>query len=134
MIKRHCLLLLASVLVAGCSSVGPMPAEGVPPGDEVSKVRERFADDLRGDIQIETPVIQRTDQNLLRVNVPIRNISGQDLQLLVQVQFLDETGSPYNDETNRRLFLLPRGSTKAFSATSGQSIASDYVLHVWRAE
>lgn len=124
--------IAAASLLSGCSS-GPMPASGVS-DTEVDEYRERFADDLRGEVEVETPVLERTDHNLLKVNVPLRNVAGEDLQLLVQVQFLDEKGAPYNDETNRKSFLLPRGSTKWFSATSMQSVASDYVLYVWRAE
>ena len=97
--------------------------------------RERFADpDLDAEVEFDKPIIVRTEENLLKVSVPLRNVSGEELQLLVQIQFLNELGAPYNDETNRRSFLLPRGAVKWFSATSMQSIASDYVFYVWRAE
>jgi hypothetical protein len=100
-----------------------------------SRGRERFADpDLDGEVEFDQPVVIRTEDNLLKVSVPLRNVSGAELQLLVQMQFLNELGAPYNDETNRRSFLLPRGAVKWFSATSMQSIASDYVFYVWRAE
>lgn len=127
-------LVLPSILFSlGCAAPGPMPASGAS-DTEVGAYRERFSDDLRGDLEVETPVLERTERNLLKVNIPLRNVSGEDLELLVQVQFLNEAGAPYNDETNRKVFLLPRGSTKWFSATSMQSIASDYIVHVWRAE
>ena len=52
----------------------------------------RFADDLGGSIQAETPTMVRNDDNLLQVSVPLRNVSGDDLQLLVQIEFLDAAG------------------------------------------
>jgi hypothetical protein len=127
-------LALLTLIVTACSSAGPMPAEGVPEDDEVGQYRERLADDLLGYVQLEQPVIQRTDGNLLKVSVPVRNISGKDLELLVQVEFLDALGAPSGDQTNRRVFMLPRGSTKWFEVVSRTANAHDYVMHVWKAK
>lgn len=124
--------LLGLLFPLACSST-PMPAEGVT-DDEVGAYREIFADDLRGEVEVERPVMQRTTQNQLKIVVPLRNVAGDDLRLLVQVQFLDELGAPSGDETNRQFFYLPRGTTKAFSATSRTSSARDYKMYIWRAE
>ena len=117
--RRWFAVVLISMCAIGCAS----PSH-----------RVVWADDLDGEVRIERPSFKRTDANLLEVNVPISNISEDDVRLLVQLEFLDENGSPYNDETNRRAFLVPRGSTKSFRVTSLQSIASDYVLTIWRCE
>ncbi len=137
--ERGCLMKFRNVTAAllalfatACSSAGPMPAEGVPEGDDLSQYRERLADDLRGYIELEQPVLQRTEANLLRVSVPVRNISGKDLELMVQVDFVDALGAP-SDSTNRRVFMIPRGTTKWFEVVSRTSNAHDYIMHVWRA-
>lgn len=126
------LALSGLVFPLACSST-PMPADGVS-DDEVSTYREIFADDLRGEVEVERPVMQRTPQNQLKVVVPLRNVSGDDLRVLVQIQFLDELGAPSGDETNRQVMILPRGGTKAFTATSLTSNARDYKLYIWRAD
>jgi hypothetical protein len=123
---------LGVLFLAACSSVGPMPADGVDSDDEMLKTQIRFADDLRDDVEIERPVLERTAENLLQVSLPIRNVSGRDLQLLVQVEFLDATGNRYNDDTGRVVFYVPRGTTKEFKTSSMLSKASDYVAHLWR--
>lgn len=70
--------------------------------------------------------------DLLQVQVPITNLSPQEIQLLVQVEFRDATGAPYDDETTRRVWLLPRGATKTFTATSQKARASDFVVRLWK--
>lgn len=121
-------------LFGACSSSTQIPAEGVSADDPSLKVREIFADDLRGDIQLETPITRRNEQNLLEVRVPLRNIARKDLRLMVQVQFIDEFGAPSGDETNRQYLILPRGSTQTFTAVSRTSSARDYKMYLWRAE
>ncbi len=113
--------------------VGPVPATGVG-DDSLGNVRELFADpDLVGMIEIEDPILERTpDSSLLKLTLPLRNVSGGDLQLLVQIEFLDAGGNSYNDDTGRRLILVPRGSTKRLQVTSMMAKASDYKVHVWR--
>ncbi len=131
------LLALAALLLAltgACSSSTQLAADGVSPDDESLRFREVFADDLRGSVQLETPVTRRNDQNLLELRVPIRNIATKDLRVMVQVQFIDEFGAPSGDETNRQYLILPRGSTKTFVAISRTSSARDYKLYMWRAE
>jgi len=110
-----------------------VPASGVA-DTRIDDSRELFADpDLVGMLEVEDPILERTDSSsLLKLTLPLRNVSGEDLQLLVQVEFLDALGNSYNDDTGRRLILLPRGSTKRFQATSMMAKASDYKVHVWR--
>lgn len=97
-----------------------------------SRSQVRFADDLTGDVVVETPLLERTADNLLRVSVPLRNVSDRDLQLLVQIEFLDPAGNRYNDETPRRVMFLSRGQTGDFTAESMLAKADDFVAHIWR--
>jgi hypothetical protein len=127
-------VLLFAVPFFGCAacSAPPIPADGVS-SPEVG-AREIFADDLRGEVEVGTPVMRRTPGNQLQVVVPLTNVARRDLRLLVQVQFLDELGAPSGDETNRQIFLLPRGGTRGFEATSRTSSARDYRLYLWSAD
>ena len=126
------LFLFAAFTLPACSSTTQLAADAVPQDED--RVREVFADDLRGDIALETPITRRDEQNLLELRVPIRNISGKDLRLMLQVQFVDEFGAPSGDETNRQYFMLPRGSTQTYATVSRTSSARDYKLFIWRAE
>jgi hypothetical protein len=131
--KLHLPLALAGLILPLACSSPPLPAEGVTDTD-LGALREIFADDLRGELEVETPQMQRTPGNQLKVAIPLRNVSGRDLRLLVQVRFVDEGGAPTGDETNRQFFFLPRGTTRAFSASSRTSSARDYKMYVWSAE
>jgi hypothetical protein len=126
-------VLISFLFCFGCSSVGPVPASGVS-DRSIEDNRELFADaDLIGMLEVEEPILERIgSSSLLKLTLPLRNVSGEDLQLLVQVEFLDSLGNSYNDDTGRRLLLLPRGSTKRFQATSMMAKASDYKVHMWR--
>ena len=94
----------------------------------------RFADNLAGVVVVEQPVRQRTLNDLLKVTLPIRNISGDDLELSVQVEFLDAAGNRYNDDTPRRVLLIPRGHTRPFEASSMLSKADDFIATIGRSE
>ena len=113
------MVMVLGLFCLSCSSVGPVPASGVS-DRSIDSSRELFADvELVGMLEVEDPILERTGaSSLLKLTLPLRNVSGEDLQLLVQVEFLDSLGNSYNDDTGRRLILLPRGSTKRFQATS----------------
>lgn len=123
--------VIVCLLLVSCA--GPIPASGVS-DDSLDNVRELFADpDLAGMIEVEDPIVERTPgSSLLKLTLPLRNVSGDDLQLLVQIEFLDAAGNSYNDDTGRRLILVPRGTTKRLQVTSMMSKASDYKVHMWR--
>ena len=127
--------LLFAVLALAVSCGGP---RGPRAGDEllrdpVADSRVRFADDLRGLVKIESVRSERVPySNALKVYVPIRNVSGRDLQLQVMCEFLDDGGNPYQDETARKPLFVPRNSTKTWVAASMQPRASEYVVHLWR--
>ncbi len=126
-------VMVLGLFCFGCASAGPVPATGVS-DRSIDDTRELFADpDLVGMLEVEDPILERTgSSSLLKLTLPLRNVSGEDLQVLVQVEFLDSLGNSYNDDTGRRLILLPRGSTKRFEATSMMAKASDYKVHMWR--
>lgn len=110
--------LAASLLLLGCASA--------------REPRIRLVDGLGACVVVEPPTLERTGENLLSVSVPLRNVAGQDLDLLVLVEFLDSAGNRYNDDTPQQAFALARGQTRAFSAVSMLSKAEDFVAHVSR--
>ncbi|MGE0143474.1 MAG: hypothetical protein AB7I19_06975 [Planctomycetota bacterium] len=130
----RCLPLCFALGFAACSSNTNLAADGTDAGDESLGYREIFADDLRGELRVSSPVTRRTEQNLLEVRVPIHNIAGKDLRLMAQMQFIDEFGAPNGDETNREYLILPRGGMHTFATTSRTSSARDYKLFIWKAD
>ncbi len=126
------LFLFAGLTLSACNSTSQLPADPVPESDQTQRIV--FADDLRGEIAYEPAVAIRDEQNLLELRLPIRNIAGKDLRLMLQVQFVDEYGAPSGDETNRQYFMLPHNSTQTFRTVSRTSSARDYRLFIWRAE
>lgn len=111
--------LIAALSLTSCSS---MPA---------AATQVRFADDLEGVVVVEQPVLERDDGDRLRVAVPIQNVSGEDIELMVRVEFLDSLGNRYNDDTPRQVMLLPRGSTRDFRAASMMAKADDFIATIW---
>lgn len=120
---------------AACSSNGPRPARGIGRGDAASLSQVLFSDDLEGYVAVGRLSVERVEHsNALRVYVPIRNLTDRDMQLQVMCEFLDEAGNPYQDETGRKVFYLPRSSTKVWSASSMQARAGDFIVRIWRFE
>ncbi|MCA8942859.1 MAG: hypothetical protein KDB80_09900 [Planctomycetes bacterium] len=114
--------ILAVCLMLGACEVGPSR----------QSAQVQFADDLSGYVVVDEPSVERTADNLLRVSVPIRNVSDENIELMVQIEFRDAHGNPYNDETPKRVMLLARGETKHFFAHSMLSKADDFVATIWR--
>ncbi len=91
-----------------------------------------FADpDVSDYVELGAPALERLQEsNRLKVTVPIRNITDEQVQLLVQMEFLDSNKLPHDDATPSRVMIIPRGMTKSFSATSLKPLAMDYKLRL----
>ncbi len=91
-----------------------------------------YADpDLSGVVELGAPAIERLrESNLLKVVVPIRNVTDEQVQLLVQMEFRDSNGLPYSDHTPSRVMIIERGMTKNFTATSLKPVAMNYVMRL----
>lgn len=71
----------------------------------------------------------------LQVRVPLVNTAPQPLKLRVRIQFLDERGNAYDDETALRCLVIPAGEARWMQATSLCSSARHYRVWVeWVAE
>ena len=131
--QQFALVVLLSALCA-CSTSAPVAATYLDPRADIEKQTQVvFADsDLVGEIEIGTPTTERTpDTNLLAVSVPIRNRTSYEVQLLVQVEFLDQ-GHAYEDATPKRVMIVPRGGTRYYVANSQKARAQDFLVRIWR--
>lgn len=111
-------LCLLAALAVGCAS---------PSGKFVE-----FADpDLAGVVELGQPAVERLEAtNYLKVTVPIRNITDEQVQLLVEMEFRDFNELPYGDNTPSRVMIIERGMSKNFSATSLKPIAMAYKMRL----
>ena len=115
---RASAMWLLAAFVVGCTSTSDAVIE--------------FADpDLSGVVEFGAPAIERLQEtNNLKVTVPIRNVTDEQVQLLVQMEFRDANKLPYGDVTPSRVMVIPRGMTKNFSATSLKPLAMDYRMRL----
>lgn len=109
---------LVVALTVGCASSAPTNVEYADP-------------DLSGVVELGAPAIERLrESNNLKVIVPIRNVTDEQVQILVQMEFRDANQLPYGDVTPSRVMVIPRGMTKNFTATSLKPIAMDYRMRL----
>ena len=71
------------------------------------------------------------ETNLLRVNVPIRNLTEGSISLLVQVEFFDSNRVPYDDVTPRQVLIVPPGGTMNHVTMSQKARAQEFIVRLW---
>lgn len=123
--------LTATMFLASCSSVAPYAA--LPIEDDAEQVSNVVvtAAQLRRGLRVGRPGVRRIEgSNQLKVIVPIRNISKKQLQVLIQVDFLDLEKAPIGDTTNYQVQIIGPGETINHSATSTKSEARDWVMRI----
>ncbi len=109
---------LVVALTVGCASITGSNVEYADP-------------DLSGVVELGTPAIERLlESNRLKVIVPIRNVTDEQVQLLVQMEFLDADQRPIEDNTPSRWMAIERGMTRNFTATSLKPNAMDYRMRL----
>lgn len=91
-----------------------------------------FSDpDLAYAVELGPAVAERLEaSNNLKVIVPIKNITDEQVQLLVQMEFRDANDYPIGDNTPSRVMILERGASKDFSATSLNPVAMAYKMRL----
>ncbi len=135
---RRCLDLLLGIVylgLAACSSTRLVPAPGISPSDLRMEMTGPVIDPaLEGSVEVGTTESRRLASGKLEVTIPIRNVSGASLEVLVKVMFLDENGFviPY-DETPRCTLVLPRGPY-SYRVTSFKDQATRFRVHIDRGE
>jgi uncharacterized protein YcfL len=92
--KLTTILALALLASAGCQS-GPRP-----PNNTYGPPQIYFAtEELRRDTQVDQPVVNRDENNLLRVTIPIRSAINYRLYVDYRVTWFDANGQPLNEHT-----------------------------------
>ncbi|MFT7537399.1 MAG: putative lipoprotein YajG [Hyphomicrobiaceae bacterium] len=123
--------LMATMFLASCSSVAPyaaLPIEN--DAEQVSNVVVTNAE-LRSKLRVGRAGVRRVDgSNQLKVIVPIRNVSENQLQIRIQVSFLDLEKAPIGDDTNSQVQIIGPGETHNHSVTSTMSEARDWVMRI----
>ena len=124
------LLLLA---LCACSSSPPYPVRMIGSGDaenmsNVVVLEENLRDMI---VMVERANVERVPgSNQLKVMVPLRNISSEQIEVLVQVSFLDGRRAPIGDDTNQRLHLIGPGATLPLTLLSKSDAAQDWTMRI----
>lgn len=126
------LLLSAGLVTAACSSAPAFTARSMKAGAPDVQNVEITAGTLRDMLLVGEPVVKRVKgTNQLEVSVPILNTHYEQIQILVQVAFLDHSLQPLGDETNKQVRLVSPGETITHSAMSRKAEAQDWVMRIY---
>jgi len=130
-LARLSLASLGMALFAACSSAPPYAALSIEDDAElISNVVVADAE-LYDIVRVGRSSIERVPvTNQLKVAVPVRNISEEPIQVLVQTSFLNRQQQPIGDDTNQQVKILSPGSTMTVVAISKQAEADDWVLRI----
>ncbi len=124
--------LISVLLLTGCY-YGPEAADPFDRPD-VSTSPVTMDSELAGLIQVDEIKSVRLDSNLLELTVPLVNVAGESVAVLVQVTFFDAAGNTYGDETGRVRKYVPQGGILRYTVTSMQSRASRFQVQLWLTE
>ena len=125
-------LLLSAGLVAACSSAPAFTARSMKAGAPDVQNVEITSGTLRDMLLVGEPLVKRVKgSNQLEVSVPILNTHYEQIQILVQVAFLDHSLQPLGDETNKQVRLVSPGETITHTAMSRKAEAQDWVMRIY---
>ena len=127
--KLLSLSLLA--LLTACGGVRPYAALAIEDdAEQVSNVVVTDPD-LYEVIRVGRAGVERVaGSDQIKVMVPIRNISGDTLQVRVQTSFLNLQKQPIGDETNQQVQILSPGMTVTHTVMSRTSAARDWTMRI----
>ena len=123
--------LLATMLLASCHAVAPYAA--LPIEDDAEQVANVVVSNskLREGLRVGRAGVRRVEgTNQLKLIVPIRNVSERELQVRIQVSFLDLEKIPIGDDTNAQVQIIGPGETLNHSVTSTMSEARDWTMRI----
>ena len=126
------LLSAGLVALAACSSAAPpywaLPIRASDPSLSNVEVTEATLYEI---VRVGTPIVQRIKgTNQLQVSVPILNIHYEQIQIHVQVTFLDHELQPIGDETNKQTKLVSPGETITYTVISKKAEAQDWSMRI----
>lgn len=122
------LLLLA---LSACASGPPYPARMI--GHDAERNSNVVVADaaLWNTVCVDVASVERVPgSNQLKVMVPVRNLSDEQIEVLVQVSFLDGRRMPTADDTNPQLQVFAPGETKPITMMSKFDTAQDWTMRI----
>ena len=125
---------LVLALVIACQGTPPprsAPSAVVPVPTVACAIE--CARDLRDAVAAGPPSVRRDPQDRLDVAVALQNRSGDELQVLARVHFLDRNSNPNADATSVRRISIGPGATHALVATSRTADADRVRVRIWSA-
>ena len=124
--------LACALLLAGCY-YGPQAAEPFDRAD-ISASPMTMDSELAGLIQVDKITTLRLESNLLELTIPLVNVAGENVAVLVQITFFDAAGNSYGDETPRVRKYVPQGGILRYTVSSMQARASSFKVQLWLTE
>lgn len=126
------IILWTGVALAACSAPPPYPARAMADPDQEKEHPVQILDEELVDAVVAgNPVLDRVQaSNQLEVQVPLRNVSDEDLELSIDVEFLDAQDNPYGDRSTRQHLILASGDTRTVRFLSSRSRAAGFMMRV----
>jgi hypothetical protein len=123
--------LSSLILFAACSSAPPYAALPIENDAEMTSNVVVADAELYDVIRVGSSSVERVPgTNQLKVAIPVRNIDDEQIQVLLQVSFLNSRRQPIGDDTNQQVKLIGPGSTMTHVAISKTEQAQDWVLRI----
>ena len=123
-------VLCSAVLFAACSSP-PYAARTIENDAEAISNVVVADDELRDVVAVGRAGVERIPgTNQLKIMVPVRNEDDEQIQVLLQVSFLNNQKMPIGDDTNQQVKLIGPGQTYTHVVISKQPEAQDWTLRI----
>lgn len=122
--------LCSALFLAACSSP-PYAAQAIEDDAELTSNVVVADDELYDVIRVGRAGVERVPgTNQLKIMVPVRNIDDEQVQVLMQVSFLNSQKMSIGDDTNQQVKLIGPGSTYTHVVISKQPEAQDWTLRI----
>ncbi len=121
---------LASILLLTGCYYGPESAEPFDRPD-ITASPVTMDGELAGLIQVDEIQTVRLESNLVELTIPLVNVAGENVAVLVQVTFFDAAGNTYGDQTGRVRKYVPKSGIVRHKVTSMQARASTFQVQLW---
>ena len=123
-------VLCSALLFASCSAP-PYAAQQIEADAELTSNVVITDKELYDAVRVGRAGVERVPgTNQLKIAVPLRNIDDEQIQVLLQVSFLNSQKMPIGDDTNQQVKLIGPGSTYSHVVISKQPEAQDWTLRV----
>jgi len=125
---RNLLLTALALLLAGCAwhAVPAQTVGRLEPTESVLSM-DRAAWKLVG---LERLSAERVEDDRLEVELELTNLSDVDVTVQVRCVFRNEDGSLTTDEAYWKMVVLPRSTSKRYTAQSLDKLAASYQVEI----